>query len=134
MLASSAYSSQSWLPAAVGVIVAIFGGGGVAALIKSRPEGSKILIDAAAGIVVVQTGVITSLRDQIEKSQRQSDLQASQLKEAQTQIEELRSHIMEMTALRVENDQLKVRLSEQEVKIQHLRARVAELEHPTKLP
>ena len=122
--------AQSWLPAVVGLVIAIVGGGGVASLIKSRPEGSKILVDAAGGVVVLQTGVITDLRNQLEEARSRSDRQDLALKEAQGQIEELRKHVTEMSSLRVENDRLKVRVTEQETEIQQLRIRVDELEHP----
>jgi predicted nuclease with TOPRIM domain len=135
IFASSAASDpQSWLPAIIGLIVAVLGGGGVAALIRAKPEGSKILIDAAAGVVVVQTGVITDLREQLEESRSRSDSQEKQLKEAQGQIDELRRHVTEMSTLRVENDQLKSRVSHLEVDNQRLRERVAELEHHTQHP
>jgi uncharacterized coiled-coil protein SlyX len=113
---------QSWLPAVIGLVVAILGGGGIAALIRAKPEGSKILIDAAAGVVVVQTGVISDLRSQLTETQEQ-------LEEAQKQINKLRTDHLEMNILRHENSQLNTRIAEQELEIQGLRSRVAELEH-----
>ena len=129
VFASNATNLQPWLPGVVGIIIALFGGGGVAALIKSRPEGSKILIDAAAGVVVVQTSVITELRSQLDESRVQISSQYEILKKAQEQIDELRGHIAEMSILRSENDLLKVRVSDLELENGRLLGRVAELEH-----
>jgi len=120
-IAAGASDPQNWLPAVVGIIVAILGGGGIAALIKSRPEGSKILIDAAAGVVLVQTGVITDLRKQLDETKEDLNL-------ARDQIDELRTHVSEMSLLRVENDRLKIRVNDQEREIQRLQQRVVELE------
>ncbi len=62
MAASVAGQATNWLPVVVGLIVAVLGGGGLVALFRARPEGSKILVDAAQGAVIVQSGVIDSLR------------------------------------------------------------------------
>jgi len=78
--------SENWLSVLIAFIVAIFGGGGIAALIKSRSEGSKIVVEAAQGAVVVQSSVIDSLRE---------DLNA-----ARAEINELRSHMTELNSLR----------------------------------
>lgn len=51
---------------AVGIVVALFGGGGLAALLRLRGETSRIVVDAAQGAVVVQSSVIADLRTQIE--------------------------------------------------------------------
>ncbi len=75
------------LPYLVGAILAAaFGGGGYAVLRNAGREGSKIIVDAAQGAVVVQSGVIDDLNDQ--------------LKDQREQIRELRSHITEITELR----------------------------------
>ncbi|HEY2455583.1 MAG TPA: hypothetical protein VGI71_23810 [Scandinavium sp.] len=106
-----------WIPYIVGVIIAIFGGGGLAALIRARPEGSKIVVDAAQGAVIVQSGVITDLRHQ--------------LRDAQDQIDELRGHISEMSLLRVENDRLRSRVTDLEHDNEWLRERISSLEGKT---
>lgn len=119
MIASSVpvAGASSWLPYAVPVIVALASGGGLAALLKSRPEGTKILVDAAQGLVVVQTGVITDLRTSLAR--------------AEAQIDELRSHVSEMSTLRTENDRLNRRVDELERENSRLKARVSELETRT---
>lgn len=55
---------------AVAITVAIFGGGGLAALLRLRGETSRVVVDAAEGAVVVQSSVIRDLREQIESLSR----------------------------------------------------------------
>lgn len=63
---------MTWSPELiVGIIVAAFGGGGVAALFKLRGESAKIVVDAASGAVVVQSGVIDELREEIAELRRE---------------------------------------------------------------
>lgn len=74
-------STELWT--VIGLIVAgLFGGGGIAAIYKMRGEGAKIVVDAAQGAVVVQSGVITDLTKQI------SDLRTDH----QAEIEELQTN------------------------------------------
>ena len=87
------FFADNWLSVLIAVIVAVFGSGGVVALIRSRGEGSKILVDAAQGAVVVQSGVIDSLQEEID---RLKQLHADQ----QAEISELRSHLAEVNSLR----------------------------------
>ena len=54
-----------WLPVVVPLILALAGGGGFVAWRRLRTEGPKILIEAAQGAVIVQSGVIEDLRQQI---------------------------------------------------------------------
>lgn len=80
------FFADNWLSVLVASIMAVFGGGGIAALVRTRSEAPKILVDAAQGAVVVQSGVIESLRE---------DLNA-----ARAEITELRSHMSELNSLR----------------------------------
>jgi cell division protein FtsB len=75
-----------WLPWVIAGIATVLGGGGLAALIRSGREGSKILVDAAQGAVIVQTGVIDNLR--------------KDLTDARAEIAELRSHVTELNHMR----------------------------------
>ena len=105
--ASAAGQASNWLPEIIGLIIAAVTGGGLATLIKVRPERSLISVNAAQGAVIVQSGVIDSLR--------------ADLNSARAEIRELRSHMTEMAALR---DQVRGLESENG----NLRARVAHLE------
>lgn len=87
------FFSDNWLSVLIAVIVAVFGSGGIVALIRSRGEGSKILVDAAQGAVVVQSGVIDSLQEEITRLQKQANDQ-------QAEITELRNHLAEVNSLR----------------------------------
>lgn len=52
------------------IISAIMGGGflsGVYALLKLRPEAGQITVTAAQGALIVQTGVIESLREELQR-------------------------------------------------------------------
>ncbi len=58
------FDTSNTLTVAAAVVIALLGGGGIYALLKVRPEASKISVDAAQGAVIVQTGVIDSLREE----------------------------------------------------------------------
>lgn len=47
--------------------------GGITALLRVRPESGKLVVEAAEGAVVVQSGVITSLREELEKLREDLD-------------------------------------------------------------
>lgn len=58
------------MPDIVGLIVAIGSGGligGIVALYKMRPEAGQITVSAAQGALIVQTGVIDTLRFEIKR-------------------------------------------------------------------
>lgn len=45
--------------------------GGIVALLRVRPEAGKLVVEAAEGAVVVQSGVITALRDELAELRRE---------------------------------------------------------------
>jgi len=53
------------------LLVILFSAGGVAgglvALVKARPEAARTMVGAAEGAVLVQNGVIQSLRDEVTR-------------------------------------------------------------------
>lgn len=81
-----AADAPNWIPTIVAAVLAILTGGGLVAFFRARPEGSKILVDAAQGAVIVQTSVITELRGELEQRGKE--------------IDELRAHVGELTSLR----------------------------------
>lgn len=98
----------------VPVIVAIASGGlfgGIALYIKARPEAGKITVDAAAGAVIVQSGVIKDLRDENDRLQgRISALEAemTRFSEIHVRITHLEE---ENRRLHRENEQLRKRIA-----------------------
>lgn len=52
---------------ALAILGVVGGGGGIVALFKMRPEVSRVVISSAEGAVVVQSGVITDLRNEITR-------------------------------------------------------------------
>jgi cysteine synthase len=59
------------------IIVAVLGSGGiiggVVAFFKLRPENARTTVGAAEGAVIVQSGVIASLRDEITRLREERD-------------------------------------------------------------
>lgn len=64
-LAAASAVTSPWFTALAALIVGVGGGGGIAALIKLRPERGRIVIDAAQGAVVVQATVIDDLQEEL---------------------------------------------------------------------
>lgn len=110
----AAAAPSGWLPWTVAGVAAILGGGGVTALLRSGKEGSRILVDAAQGAVVVQSGVITTLRE---------DLQS-----AHAEIAELRAHMAEISGLRGKISGLEQENEQLRGENEQLRERVRRLE------
>lgn len=141
-LAAGSGALGSWLPAVIGGIASLLTGGGLVALFKARPEGSKILVDTAQGAVIVQTGVMTSLRESLKSAEDKNDATEKRLSGALREIADLRSHITEVNELRgkvrtlehdneqlaSENARLRARQSQLELENEDLAGRVAELE------
>lgn len=83
------------------VLVALAGllGAGVA-VFKIRPERTNIIVTAAQGAVVVQSGVIDDLREQIEYLEQRQDAQGERMSQL----------TIERDRLRLERDQLRRRV------------------------
>ena len=112
--AAAGQGAAGYLPYVGGILIALFGGGGVAALIKVRQGGPNVIVSAAQGAVIVQAGVIDDLQDQ--------------LADAREQIKELRGHIADLSELRKENRRLRARQAVLESENAALERRVRELE------
>lgn len=100
--ATASAVTSPWFTGLVALIVGLGGGGGLAALIKLRPERGRIVIDAAQGAVVVQATVIDDLQDELArvKAELAAEREARQAERAEYQREltDLRSRVA-----RVEN-------------------------------
>lgn len=126
-----AAEAPNWIPTIVAAILAILTGGGLVAFFRARPEGSKILVDAAQGAVIVQTSVITELRRELEQRGTEMDDLAQRvagLASMQARIRELEHDNEILTA---ENTVLRSRQSMLERENVALNNRVAELERGT---
>ena len=64
------------------VIAALFGGGGLVAFLRLKTDTSKVIVDAAGGAVIVQAGVITNLRQELEEVRRRLDTVEAQAEAA----------------------------------------------------
>lgn len=95
------------------LIVAILGSGGlvggVVALLKLRPESGQIVVTAAQGAVVVQSGVIETLRAEAERYRAE----AAALR-------------LRVTALEMERERERERVAALEAEVRALRAEVQE--------
>lgn len=93
------------------VIVALLGGTGIAGffttLLKWKPEATSVLIDAAEGAVIVQSGVIEDLNHQLKALRAQVTLLQD---EVHILSDNLKAALNERDRLRFERDALKARL------------------------
>jgi chromosome segregation ATPase len=108
----------------VAIVVAIFGGGGLVALLRLGAERSNIVVTAAQGAVIVQSGVIDDLQDQL------ADLRAG-LAEVRQRAEaaEQRAAAAEARAraAELERDALLRALDDYKDRVTHLEAEVVRL-------
>jgi hypothetical protein len=85
------------------IVSVVLGGGflgGIYALLKLRPEAGQITVTAAQGAVIVQTGVIDTLKSELIRSQGR--IEALEAEQTRIQILEDRIDVLE-----AERDQLK---------------------------
>ncbi len=113
---------SDWTAAIVGLIVAVFGGGGLTAYLRLRAEGPRIVVQAAQGAVIVQSSVIDDLQEQMDRGKAEVAGLRAQLQETasyQRRIRELERREEELTA---ENARLQRQVAD-------LRQRLAALEN-----
>lgn len=69
---------------AVTLVVAILGSGGfggaLVALLKMPSDRNRVVVDAAQGAVVVQSNVITSLREELDRQKKEYEAEIAQLR------------------------------------------------------
>lgn len=78
----AAFDWQALVPI---IISTLFGGGLVAlitALYKVKPEAGQIVVTAAQGALIVQTGVIENLRTEIERISKEAEEKIGELQSA----------------------------------------------------
>ncbi len=107
-------AGYSWIPIVIPIIIALFSGTGFVAWRRLRTEGPKIIIEAAQGAVIVQSGVIEDLRDQIADLRLRLD-DALKLQARVRQLEQSEEELqVENTRLKSEVRRLKERVTELE--------------------
>lgn len=120
------------------VAIAAAGGGlltAIAVIVKARPEAGQIVVSAAQGAVIVQTGVIASLREDLERERVTADQALAEAAECRASMHRLESELEAMRALRQRVADLETALAERDRALQtarrendRLRQRVATLE------
>lgn len=101
------------------VLLVLLGGGLLAAIAsfrKAPAEKQAIIITAAQGAVVVQSGVIEDLREELDRAHSQI---ATLTEELHAEVSRLRS---ERDALRAENTKLRQRIRTLEARVEQLEA------------
>ena len=85
----------------VTLIVAVLGSAGLlgswAAFRKSKPEAGKIFIDAAQGVVLMQTGVIEDLRKEVRFLREENAKVSKENSDLKQRLEELEDKVRELT-------------------------------------
>lgn len=115
--------SVTWQDLAPFFIVVIGSGGiigGVATFIKARPEAGKIAVDAAEGAVIVQTSVITTLRqenDQLRARLENLESQVALMAGLAGRVDQLEN---ERKTLHAERTRLRNRVTQLETKLRDL--------------
>ena len=117
----------------VPVIIAIVGSGGVigaiVAFLKVRPEAGQIAVTAAGDALVVQTGVITTLREenrQLRERLENIESKVALMMDLRERVEELED---ERKKLRAENGRLRKRVASLEQQVRAMGAEPVNGEH-----
>jgi len=108
----------------VGLLAVLLGGGflsGIYMLLKLRPEAGQITVTAAQGAVIVQTGVIDTLKAELDRAQHR--LQALEAEQTKIQTLEERINVLEAERdkLREENITLRHRVRHLEEELEMLK-------------
>lgn len=114
----------------VPIVIAVIGTGGfagmVVALLKVRPEAGQIAVDASQGAVIVQTGVIDTLKDELTRQGQRHNRERKRLEDANTRLfrrlENLESEVEECNKMRSRIEDLERALTDHKRKIAGLEA------------
>jgi anaerobic glycerol-3-phosphate dehydrogenase len=78
------------------ILVAILGGGfvtGLVALLRFRVDKDAVVVSAAQGAVVVQSGVIDALQDELARARSDRDQERDRAIALEAKVEELRNEL-----------------------------------------
>lgn len=124
LLAQAAASEDSGFNSWIPVILAIIGtggiGGAIVAFIKVRPEAGQIAVTASEGALVIQTGVINTLREENEQLRNRLENLESKVAlfgDLKERVEYLES---QRKQLRSDNDRLRKRVASLEKQVRDL--------------
>jgi len=70
--------------------------GGVYALLKLRPEAGQIVVTSAQSAVIVQSGVIENLREELERIEARFDAQEAEIISLREENTKLRARVREL--------------------------------------
>lgn len=119
-------------------LIAFLGGGGLAGalgvLIKARPEAGGLIVTAAQGAVIVQSGVIETLERRLTECERRAEEAEKRAEGAEAETAVLRTEIADLRRQlaardydlrreRDENDRLRTRIDVLETEVAELRGR-----------
>lgn len=115
------------------VLAALVGAGGLAgsllAFLRLKPERESIIVTAAQGAVVIQSGVLDDLADELRRTQEQfAELESDLRGEMARMNDELNRVTEERDQLAGENASLKSRADVQQRRIDELESKVKVLE------
>lgn len=123
------------------VVTALFGGGGIVALLKFRGENTKVIVSAAGEMVLVQGNVVALLRAEMAELRQRCDALEAEAEEARKvrgELDELRGYHEEVKLerdeargearrLRIERDELRAEVGELAARVAAVEADNAEL-------
>jgi len=118
LLADPPVAGGSWVVTVILAVLSTGVGGALVAFLRLRKEGPKIIVEAAQGAVVVQSGVIDDLREQIDSLRTR----LSEADALQRRVRELERREEELT---VENTRLRSQVSNLQARIVQLEGRPA---------
>lgn len=123
ILAGGNAAGSGWLAIVVPVLAVLVGGGGLVAYLRLRKESPNIVVQAAQGAVIVQSGVIESLQEEIRSLRGQ----VRDLERRDTEAAQLHARVRE---LEHREEELNAQNSSLRSQVADLQARVKELERP----
>jgi chromosome segregation ATPase len=114
-------------------IVSVLGGGGLVGAIvtafKLKPEKNRLVVDAAEGAVIVQTGVIKSLHDELSRVRQEAKNEVARAQQESAALRAENQQIRDiLTKEKEKREQLEVALKKETEAVQLLRQQLQEID------